>query len=177
MSRRRVHHPMNQRSETAAAVPEDVTGINSMAALRGALVGWAGMTGMMVVARKAGMTTMSIIEIEGSLVAKPSSTMAKVVGFVAHLGMSIAIGFAYAFGYKLLGWRPNWKTGAAGGLIHWSIATMVTGIVSAEHPKRNQLPMPGFGGIALGPKSAAGFFMGHLVYGTLFGWQYGRGEH
>jgi hypothetical protein len=84
------------------------------------------------------------------------------------------IGFIYALGFKSLSWRPGWATGARGGLIHWALATVVTGLASKKHPKRKHLAMPGFGGFALGRKSGLGFLVGHVVYGTLFGWQYGR---
>ncbi len=83
------------------------------------------------------------------------------------------IGLAYALGFRLTGLRPSWGTGALGGLGHWAMATIVTGVASKQHPKREQLAMPGFGGMALGARSAVGFLVGHLVYGMLFGWQYG----
>ncbi len=148
--------------------------VNIGQALRGAAAGWAGMTGLIALGRRTGMTQMDIVNIEGSLVAEPNSTEAKTIGFVMHIGMSLWIGLAYAVGFKVTGLRPSWQTGALGGLVHWLIATLVTGLASKVHPKRDQLAMPGFGGMALGATSAVGFVIGHLVYGALFGWQYGR---
>ncbi len=151
-------------------------GIDVGQAIRGALAGWAGMTGLIAVGRRAGLTRMDVMEMEGSLFADPDSTKAEVIGFFTHLGMSLWIGFAYALGFKLTGLRPSPRTGALGGMVHWLIATLVTGVASKKHPKREQLDMPGFGGTALGPRSAIGFLVGHLVYGTLFGWRYGDAD-
>lgn len=139
-----------------------------------AVAGWAGMTGMVVAGRRMGLTPMDMTEIEGALFAKPGSPESKALGSAAHLGMSLGIGYAYALGFKALGWRAGWMTGARGGLIHWALATVVTGLMSKKHPKRKELAMPGFGGFALGPMSALGFLVGHVLYGALFGWQYGR---
>ncbi len=149
---------------------------NVMRAIRGALAGWAAMTGLVFVGQRTGQTRMDIMEIEGALFAEPGSPEARTIGFITHLGMSLGIGLGYALGFKALGWRPGWETGAVGGLIHWALATLVTGAASEQHPKRDALAMPGFGGTALGPKSAMGFLVGHLAYGALFGWQYGRGR-
>lgn len=151
-------------------------GIHVGQAIRAALAGWAGMTGLIMVGRRAGLTRMDVMEMEGSLFADPGSTRAEVIGFFTHLGMSLWIGFAYAVGFKLSGLPRGSRTGALGGAIHWLIATLVTGLASRKHPKREQLDMPGFGGTALGPGSAIGFLIGHLVYGALFGWRYGDAD-
>ncbi len=87
--------------------------------------------------------------------------------------MSDWIGLLYAMGFKMTGLMPSWKTGVLGSLAHWSIATVVTGVASKKHPKRTRTPMLGFGGTALGVRSAIGFPVGHIVDGMLFGWQYG----
>ncbi len=150
--------------------------VNIGAAIRAGLAGWAGITGLITIGRRSGMTRMDITNIEGSLFAEPNSSAARTIGFFTHLGMSLAIAYAYAQGFKLLGLRPSAKTGALGGLIHWVIAVGVTGLATRKHPKRDRLDMPGFGGAALGPQSALGFLLGHLVYGTLVGWQYGQGD-
>ncbi len=142
--------------------------------IRGALVAWVGMTGMMVAGRRAGLTRMDIAAIEGGLVAPPHTTTAKGAGFAMHLLLSLAIGFAYALGFARAGLRPGWRTGLLGGAVHWLLATPATGLLSRWHPRRGQLAMPGFGGTALGPADAAGFLGGHLLFGALFGWQYGR---
>ncbi len=150
--------------------------VNIGRAMRGALAGWAGMTGMVMAGRQVGMTKMSVMEMEGSLFAPPHSSKVKIIGSFTHLGMSLWIGLAYGLGFKLAGLKPSWRTGALGGLVHWAIATVVTGVASKRHPKREQLAMPGFGGAALGVRSAVGFLVGHIVYGMLFGWQYGQGN-
>jgi hypothetical protein len=148
--------------------------VNIKRVIPAAMAGWAGMTGLVFAGQRTGLTRMNIMEIEGALFAEPGSPEARTMGFTAHLGMSLGIGFIYALGFKALGWRPGWTTGARGGLIHWALATIVTGLMSKKHPKRTKLAMPGFGGLALGPRSALGFLVGHVLYGALFGWQYGR---
>ncbi len=153
-----------------------MTKIDIGSGLRGALAAWGAMTGMMALARRAGLTPMSITEIEGAFFAKPHTTEAKTIGFATHLGMSLGIGFAYALGFKLLGLRVNWRSGLLGGALHWLIAAVVVGVVSEKHPKRDRLALPGFAGLALGPPTAVGFLAGHLLFGAVFGWQYGRGE-
>jgi hypothetical protein len=150
--------------------------VNISRVIRGALAGWAGMTGMVMAGRRAGMTKMSVMEMEGALFAPPHSTKAKIIGSLTHLGMSLWIGLVYALGFKLTGIRPSWRTGSLGSLAHWLIATIVTGVASKKHPKREQISMPGFGGMALGVRSAVGFMVGHMVYGMLFGWQYSQGN-
>ncbi len=162
---------IGQREQT---IEEDVKmDLNIVRAIRGAVAGWAGMTGMVLAGRQVGMTKMSVMEMEGSLFAPPHSSKAKIIGAFTHLGMSLWIGLAYALGFKLTGLKPSWRTGVLGGLVHWAIATVVTGVASKRHPKREQLAMPGFGGAALGVRSAVGFLVGHIAHGMLFGWQYG----
>jgi hypothetical protein len=150
--------------------------VNIGRVIRSGLAGWAGMTGLITLGRRSGLTRMDITNIEGSLFAEPNSIQAETIGFFTHIGMSLAIAFGYAVGFQLLGLRPSWKTGVLGGIIHWLIASFVTKLASAKHPKRERLDMPGFGGMALGPRSAIGFLIGHLIYGALLGWQYGQDD-
>lgn len=145
-------------------------------AIRSALVGWAGMTGVIFLGRRSNITQMDVINMEGSLFAEPNSATAEVIGFFTHIAMSLWIGLAYALGFRLTGLRPGRRTGLMGGAIHWLIASLAVGVAGRKHPKREQLAMPGFGGLALGPRSAIGFLAGHLMYGLLFGWQYGRSD-
>ncbi len=119
--------------------------VNIGKAIRGALAGWGGMTAMVMAGRQAGMTKMSVLEMEGSLFAPPHTTKAKVIGLVTHLGMSLWIGLAYGLGFELAGLKPSWRTGALGGLLHWAIATVTTGVASKRHPKREQRVMPAYG--------------------------------
>lgn len=149
-------------------------GVNIRGVIRGALAGWAGMTGIVMAGRRVGLTQMSVMEMEGSLFAPPRSTRAKVIGSLTHLGLSLWIGLVYALGFRLASIRPDWKTGAGGSLVHWVIATIVTGVASTKHPRRQETAMLGFGGMTLGVRSAVGFLVSHVVYGALFGWQYGR---
>jgi hypothetical protein len=150
--------------------------VNIRRVIQAAVTGWAGMTGLITAARRAGITWTDIIGIEGAFFAEPNSRQARVIGSVVHLGMCVWIAFAYLLGFRATGIRPSWKTGAVGGLIHWLIASLVAGIVTKKHPKRADLALPGFGGTALGRRSVLGFLASHLVFGTLVGWQYGQND-
>lgn len=142
--------------------------------IRAGLVAWAGMTTVMALAKRLGVSRMHLMDIEGSMVTTPNSRQASILGFFMHLGMSLWIGLVYALGYRITPLRPNWRSGLAGGIVHWAIATLVTGLVSRVYPNRRHLAMPGFGGLALGLPTALSFLAGHLIFGTLFGRVYER---
>lgn len=148
-------------------------GIGPWTVVQGGLAGWVGMTALMQVARRLGLSSISMIELEGSFFAPPRSAKAESIGFFTHLGMSLWIAFVYAAGFKVLRLRPGWKAGLFGSVIHWLIAAVVVGWWSKINPYRRQLSVPGFGGFAQGPMGAFGFVVAHAVYGTLFGWRYG----
>lgn len=150
------------------------SGLNPWAVIQGALAGWAGMTILGQVARRLGLIPTTMIDLEGSFFAPPQSAKAESVGFFTHLGMSLWIAFVYAAGFKLLRLRPDWRSGLFGSLIHWLIASTVVAWWSRTNPHRRQLAVPGFGGFAQGPMGALGFFVAHVVYGTLLGWRYGE---
>ncbi len=134
------------------------------------------MTSAMALFKRLGISRIHLMDIEGSLIAPANTRQATIRGFFMHLGMSLWIGTVYALGYKVTPLRPGWRSGLAGGIVHWAIASVVTGAVSRIHPKRRSLAMPGFGGIALGLPTALSFLAGHLLYGALFGWAYGESE-
>lgn len=145
-------------------------------AAEASLVAWAGMTGFMALAKRLGVSRMHLMDIEGSMVTTPNSRQASVLGFFMHLGMSVWIGLVYALGYRITPLRPNGRSGLFGGIVHWAIATLVTGLVSRVYPNHQRLAMPGFGGLALGIPTAFSFLFAHLIFGTLFGCAYGEGD-
>lgn len=145
--------------------------------VRAALTGWAGMTGLITVARLPNINWTDIIAIEGAFFAAPNSKRAYVLGSVVHLGVCLWIAFANLLGFNISGLRPSWKTGALGGLFHWLIASLVASFVTAKHPRRARLQMPGFAGLALGARGTIGWLVSHVLFGILLGWQYGRDNH
>ncbi|GEM_PF-4144751 len=151
-------------------------GRQSSRVMRAALTGWAGMTGLITAARLLGIVWTDIIGIQGAFFAQANSKRARVIGAVMHLGMCLWIAFAYLLGFNATGVRPSWKTGAFAGVIHWLAATLVGGYVTHNHPRRADLEMPGWGGLALGPHSVLGWLASHLTFGMLVGWQYGRSD-
>ena len=150
--------------------------VRLMGVLRAALAGWAGMTGLIGLARLGGLNWTDIVGIEGAFFAEPRTRKAFAIGSAIHLGMCLWIAAVYRLGFRLLGWRPSWRTGLLGGLIHWFLASLVAGWVSAHHPRRAELELPGYGGIATGVPTVAGWLISHLVFGVLVGHQYGRHE-
>ncbi len=145
--------------------------------IRASLVGWAGMTGVMTLTQLLRIPGTDIIGIEGAYLAKPKSRQAYLIGSAIHLGMCLWIALVYRLGFRVTGLRPGRRTGASGGLIHWLIAGLVAHVVTQTHLRRGQLDMPGFAGTRLGPVSAVGFFVIHLIFGMLVGWQYKQEHH
>ena len=134
------------------------------------------MTGLIGLARLVGLNWTDIVGIEGAFFAEPRTCKAFVIGSAIHRGMCLWIAAASRAGFRLLGWRPSWKTGLLGGLIHWSLASLVAGWVSARHPRRAELELPGFGGLAASGRTVSGWLISHLVFGMIVGHQYGRDE-
>ena len=95
--------------------------------VRAALAGWAGMTGLITGARLFRLGWTDLIGIEGAFFAEPRKGTAFAIGSAIHLGMCPWIAAAYCAGFRLLGWRPSWKSGLLGGLIHWFLASLVAG--------------------------------------------------
>ena len=148
--------------------------LNLRKVVRAALTGWAGMTGLIMAARLAGLGWTDIIAIEGAFFAEPNSKRARTSGAMVHLGMCLWISGAYLLGFRSTGLRPSWKTGALGGLIHALIGGLVAAFVTTRHPRRADLELPGFAGSALGLRGVVGWLASHLLFGSLVGWQYGR---
>ncbi len=132
---------------------------SSRRVIRAALTGWAGMTGLITAARLGNLNWTDIIGIEGAFFAEPNSKRAYLIGSVIHLGMCLWIALAYLLGFNISGLRPSWKTGALFGMFHWLIASLVASLVTAKHPRRSDLHMPGFAGSALGPRGAVGWLV------------------
>ncbi len=78
--RRLVRRPSSSREDT---------GMDISRAIRSALVGWAGMTGLIFLGRRSSITQMDVINMEGSLFAEPNSATAEVIGFFTHIAMSL----------------------------------------------------------------------------------------
>lgn len=160
----------------AQAARQAARSISPWDVLQGGIAGWIGMTALMWAGRVTGLmppARMDIIDLEGTFFASPYTAKAQTIGFLAHLGMSLWIAFVYALGFKWLRLRPDWRSGAFGSLVHCLIAATVVGWWSKINPHRRQQAAPGFAGFSQGVVGAAGFFLGHVVYGMLVGHVYG----
>ena len=73
-----------------------------MQVVRAALAGWAGMTGLIALARRGGLGWTDIVGIEGFLFSEPRSPRAFAVGSAIHLGMRLLIAAGVRLGFRWL---------------------------------------------------------------------------
>ena len=106
----------------------------------------------------------------------PAGVMAYVAGAMIHAGMSVAFGLIHAgviAGADIESATAVW--GLLFGLVHWAIVGMALGMMPLMHRgiQRQEIEAPGFYAISLGPVTAMGFLMLHLLFGLLVGVIYG----
>ena len=135
----------------------------------------AGVVGgvMMIVARlllrAAGMPLrMDVTRIWGTLVGVLGRAE-RPVGVVIHVVVSIAVAIVYAAGFDLMD-AANvmilW--GVLAALVHWLIAGLMMSVLPVAHPEMpGERLSPGAFVKNFGKPDVVGFFIGHLVYGTI----------
>ena len=106
----------------------------------------------------------------------PAGVMAYLAGAMIHAVMSIAFGLIHAGAF--VGLDIDSATAAWGllfGLVHWAVVGMALGMMPLMHRgiQRGEVEAPGFYAISLGPMTAMGFLMLHLLFGLLVGVIYG----
>ena len=102
----------------------------------------------------------------------PAGPLAYMAGAMIHAMMSVAFGLIHAgifAGADIESATAAW--GLLFGLVHWGVVGMALGMMPIMHRgiQRGEVPAPGFYAISLGPMTAMGFLMLHLLFGLLVG--------
>jgi hypothetical protein len=146
-------------------------------AIGAGLIGGAAMTVIlyMGIAIMPNQMRMNLLLLLGTMVL-PVGPLAYVVGAMIHAMMSIAFGLIHAGVFAsadLESATAVW--GLLFGLVHWAVVGMALGMMPIMHRgiQRGEVPAPGFYAISLGPVTAMGFLMLHLLFGLLVGVIYG----
>ncbi len=106
----------------------------------------------------------------------PAGVMAYLAGAMIHAVLSIAFGLIHVGAIAVFDIES--ATAAWGllfGLVHWAVVGMALGMMPLMHRgiQRGEVEAPGFYAINLGPVTAMGFLMLHLLFGLLVGVIYG----
>jgi hypothetical protein len=155
-------------------------------AILGGFLGGTVMSVMTAMARKAGITQMSIRVIEGALFTGDAAKARKIGLFTHVVVMSaLVIGGVYGLLFLAFDVAPDnaWWYGALFGLVHGIVGGLVVGAAPKMHPRMGgagvapamasgtdiHLSDPGAFAHNYGTKTPAMFLVGHLLYGTVLG--------
>lgn len=135
-------------------------------------------TGFMTLALALGLVHIDFGRLLGGIFMPRLDRTAAVVGLVINYLVGVAFGIVYAavFGYVGLGpvlWLAT-IVGAGFGLYHWllSMPLLSLGRTLNPHIKRGEEADPGVWGIHYGPQEAFFRLIGHVIYGSVFGFSY-----
>lgn len=147
------------------------------AAIVSGLIGGAAMVVFlyMGIAMMPNQMRMNVLLMLGTMML-PAGAMAYGAGLVMHAGASIVFGLIHGAVFAAADLET--ATGAWGllfGLVHWGVSGMALSMVGMMHPlmRRGEMEAPGPFAISLGPATAMGFLMLHLMFGLLVGSLYG----
>lgn len=154
-------------------------------AILGGLLGGTVMSIMTAIARKKGLTGMSITVIEGGLFTGDGDKARKIGLFTHVVVMSaLAIGSIYGLLFAWFDVAPEdaWWVGALFGLVHGAMSGFVIGALPKVHPRVGgqgvtpaeagrdfHLATPGLFAHNYGSKTPPMLMMGHLLYGLVVG--------
>lgn len=154
-------------------------------AVLGGLAGGTVMSVMTAMARKKGLTGMSITVIEGGLFTGDGDKARKIGLFTHVIVMSaLIIGSIYGLLFAWFEVAPEnaWWVGALFGLVHGTISGFVIGMLPKVHPRVGgpgvapaeaghnfHLATPGLFAHNYGSKTPPMLMMGHLLYGLIVG--------
>lgn len=121
-----------------------------------------------------GMTRMDLLDLLGSMVARPGSGAAKAIGGVVHLMNGALLGVAFAYAAALFAISSGLWSGVAWGVFLWIMALLMMTTMGAVHPaiRRGEQDDPGPAATHFGSMTPLGSLIGHLVYGAVLGWGY-----
>lgn len=135
------------------------------------IVATAVFTGFSLTGKSMGVTRMDLLDLLGSVMARPHSGQSRVVGAVIHHANGAILAVAWAYGTVLLDAQANWASGFVWGAILWGLALLMMTSIGAFHPaiRRGKEEDPGLAATNLGGLTPLGSLIGHLVYGGLLG--------
>jgi len=128
------------------------------------VVGTSGMTFVMHLITKTGITNADMVRAVGSIFTRTLDS-ATFVGFFVHYTMGIAFAFVYILAFNMFGVAGFITTAIAGmilGFIHGFVVSFLLVVSVAEHHPLEQFRKAGF-------SVAAAHIAGHVVYGILVG--------
>lgn len=135
-------------------------------------------TGFMTLMLALGFVHVDFARLLGGIFMPRLDRTAAVVGLIVNYVIGVGFGLVYAaiFAYVGIG-AVLWLTtivGAGFGLYHWllSMPLLSIGRVLNPHIKRGEEPDPGIWGIHYGPQEAFFRLIGHVIYGSVFGFAY-----
>jgi hypothetical protein len=148
------------------------------------LVATAGLTSVMIAAQLAGRTRLDLPLMLGTTTTEDPD-LARVAGFVIHLGIGQVFALFYAAGFSALG-RSGWWLGCVFGLAHSAIAlSVLVPLLPGIHPRMATaragpsstavLEPPGLFALNYGIATPLVAVGAHVVYGGVLGLFLGTG--
>jgi len=163
-------------ARASRAVREARSIMKTRRAVVGGLIGGLALSAFGAVARATGIPVQLELLL-GTIIVPTAGATAVVVGFAAHLAVSIAIALLYAAGFERWARRGGWTVGLAFSLVHTAISGAVIGLVPYVHPRvPGMLPAPGPYLAHLGAVAIGCSVLMHAVYGIIVGAVYGDVE-
>lgn len=163
----------------AAVIPigiavEGIDAISWAGAIVWGIVATIVFTMVSLMGKAMGMTSMDLLDLLGSSVARPHTRAAKALGGLIHHMNGAVLAVAWAYGAVLIGTSANWVSGAAWGAILWVLALLMMSTMGSVHPaiRRGEQDDPGPAATNFGTMTPVGSLMGHLVYGIVLGLTY-----
>lgn len=127
-----------------------------------------------IMGRATGMTRMNLLDLLGSMVARPGSVTATAVGLGLHLANGVVLAIAWVYGTVLFGLPANWWTALVWAVVLTALALLMMSTIGAAHPamRRGEQADPGPAATNFGAMTPMGSLGGHLVYGAVLGLAY-----
>ena len=114
---------------------------------------------------------MDLLRLLGTMTPMRLATpMAYMAGAMMHAGASVFFAFAHIGIFELTGVNNDLVAwGLLFGVFHWLIVGMALGMMPLMHPRiaDGELENPGPFALAMGPMTAMGFLMLHLLFGVV----------
>lgn len=125
----------------------------------------------MLMGKSMGMTRMDLLDMLGSMFARPHSATSRMSGFFIHHMNGALLAIAWVYGAALLRVPANWISALVWSAILWALAMLMMTSIGGVHPaiRRGEEEDPGTAATNLGKMTPMGSLLGHLVYGLVLG--------